>query len=377
MLCAPDSFKDALPARVAAEAMAEGVRAAGGEPDICPVADGGEGTVDAVVSAAGGERIETEVAGPLGQSVTATWGLIDGPAGVTAVIEMAAASGLERLEPGQRDPEKTTTLGTGELIRAALDHGVERILVGIGGSATCDGGTGMAAALGVKFFDEAGQALGPAISGGQLRSIARIESTSLDSRLADVELVVACDVNNPLCGDQGAARIYGPQKGASPEAVERLEQGLRQLAERWRCDLGRDVAEQPGAGAAGGLGGGLVAFLDARLQPGIELVLEAVDFAGRVDSADLCLTGEGCLDRQSLAGKACLGVARAASRAGVKTVALVGAAGEGAEECLAAGLAEYYVIGEGLAPEQSIRRAGALLTEAATEAVDRWKQRLK
>jgi glycerate kinase len=267
--------------------------------------------------------------------------------------------------PGARDPERTTSYGSGELLAAACASGAARIVVGIGGSATSDGGCGLAQALGVRFFDAHGDLIAAPLTGAMLDSIARIDSGQRLPGLAAVEIVVASDVQSPLTGPQGAAAVYGPQKGATPEQVRRLDAGLTHLARRIREDLGLDIEAVPGSGAAGGMGAGLVAFANARLASGIETVLEVTGFARRVAGCDLCLTGEGRIDSQSLAGKACIGVAQAAAREDVRTVALVGARGAGWEQCLAAGLAEIRLIGDGLPEDESLRRAEALIATAA------------
>lgn len=362
MICAPDSFKESMSASDAAQAMARGLASLDADitVDLCPVSDGGEGFVEALRVAAQGKRMTRRVTGPLGQPVEAAWAkLPDG----SAVIEMAAASGLELVPAAQRDPLKTSTFGTGELIRAALDAGCRRLLIGIGGSSTCDGGAGMAQALGVRFEDAHGKSIGDAMTGGRLRDVKQIDMSAIDDRLRATRIIVACDVTNPLTGPDGAAAVYGPQKGATPDAVTKLDNGLAQLAQR----LGHDPA-MPGAGAAGGLGYGLVAFLGAQLGRGIDLVLDATRFDDRVKNADLCFTGEGRLDGQSLTGKAVIGVARAAARHGVPTVALVGSAGDDAKSTLDAGLRAYRVIGEGLPVEESMRRGPQLLAAAAAAA---------
>ncbi len=376
IICAPDSFKESLSAAEAADAMARGIKraAADAQIDRCPIADGGEGTVDAMLAATGGQANVTQVRGPLGEPVSARWGLLGstdaGP--LTAVIEMAEASGLALVLPDQRDATRTTTFGTGMLIKAALDAGAERILMGIGGSATNDGGCGMAAALGVGFLDSDGAAMdGPPaeVSGGMLTRIDSIDMSGLDPRIAGVQITVACDVSNPLTGANGASAIYGPQKGASPQQVELLDGALQHLAGLFARGLGKDIEHLPGAGAAGGLGGGLVAFLGAGLQPGIDLVLEAVGFEKRATDCDLCLTGEGRMDGQSLSGKACLGVAQAAGMQGVDTIALVGSVGSQADRTLDAGLKAYHVISEGVSLEESMRRAAELLEQATFNVI--------
>jgi len=323
VVIAPDSFKGSLTAEEAAAAMAAGARE--GWPGIetveLPLADGGEGTVAVLVRATGGRWLRGRVSDPLGRPVEAAWGLLGD--GETAAIEMAAASGLTLVEPSRRDPLAASTHGTGQLIRAALDHGCRRLLVAIGGSATTDGGTGMLAALGARFLDEAGRPLPP--GGGPLARLARIDLGGLDPRLRHVRIEVACDVDNPLTGPRGAAAVYAPQKGATPEMVEQLEAGLQRLADVAAAVLGRDLREEPGAGAAGGLGFGLLAFLGARLRPGAELVMDAVGFDGYLDGAGLVLTGEGRTDRQTLAGKLVARVARRAQARGVPVVVISGA----------------------------------------------------
>lgn len=376
VICAPDDFKESLSAGEAAAAMARGVQRAWPTAivDQCPIADGGDGTVEAIYAATKGQVIATPVAGPRGDMATARWCLVPACEGrpATAVIEMAAASGMAMLAPQLRDPMVTSSFGTGQLILAALDAGAQRLILGIGGSATNDGGCGAAAALGARFVNAAGQVIGPQITGGQLASITEVDLSGLDPRLDDVEIQVACDVRNPLIGPQGAAAIYGPQKGATAEQVELLDAGLAHLAEVIQQSGGANVAELPGAGAAGGMGWGMMVFLAARLRSGVGLVLEAAGFEHRVIGADLCLTGEGRLDGQSLAGKACLGVATAARRHGVDTIALVGEVGPDAELTLEAGLAAYRPISPGMEPSESMRRAAELLEQAAFEVIRAW-----
>lgn len=355
IVVAPDSFKESMTAAQAAAAIGRGVHAAapGASIDLCPVADGGEGTVEALVQATGGRFQTTRVIGPLGQPVAARWGLCGDEH--TAVIEMAEAAGLHLVPPDQRDPTRTTTFGVGQLITAALDAGARRIILGIGGSATTDGGTGMAQALGVRFQGGASP-----MTGGALADITAIDRSGRDPRLDGVQLVAACDVTNPLIGPRGAAAVYGPQKGATPQQVLTLDAGLAHLA-----SLTADAeASLPGAGAAGGLGFGLVAFCDARLARGIDLVLDAVDFDARVRDADLVITGEGRLDGQSIQGKTCLGVAQAAARHNVKTIALVGCLGADVEQTLAHGLTAYHSLVDENTPVERAMREGPKLLEA-------------
>jgi glycerate 2-kinase len=319
VVVAPDKFKGSLTALEAAEAVGAGLRAALPEVRVvlAPVADGGDGTVEAAV-AAGYDRVTRTVSGPTGLPVSASYA-VSGP---TAVVEMAEASGLRRLPGGRPAPLTATTYGTGDLVAAALDGRAERVVLGVGGSATTDGGTGMAHALGARFLDAGGQELPP--GGSALRHLHAFSLDGLHPRLREADIVVASDVDNPLVGERGAAAVYGPQKGAGSQDVELLEKGLARLASVVAQQLGIDIATLPAAGAAGGTAGGAVAFLGARIVPGIDLLLDLLHFADTVRDADLVITGEGSLDTQSLAGKAPWGVARAARRAGVPVVALVG-----------------------------------------------------
>jgi glycerate kinase len=368
VVIAPDSFKECLAAEDVAAAMARGVRAAAPEADIVcvPMADGGEGTVRALVAATGGTLHRETVTGPLGEPVEAEFGVLGG--GATAAIEMAAASGLPLVPPGRRDPTETTTFGTGELIRAALDRGVDRIVLGIGGSATVDGGAGMAQALGARLLDAAGQPIGR--GGGELARLARIDLADLDPRLAAVRCEVACDVDNPLVGPRGAARVYGPQKGATPAMVEQLEAGLAHLADLVERDLGRAVRDLAGAGAAGGLGAGLYAFLGATLRPGVELVLDAVGLEAKLAGADLVLVGEGRMDEQSAYGKVPVGVARRAAQRGIPVVAIVGSLGPGAEAVHGEGIAACFgILDRAMDLDEAFARAPELLARTVEEVV--------
>ena len=310
IVVAPNAFKGSLTARQAAAAMAAGVARAVADVEIVqvPVADGGDGLVDVALQALGGEPRTLSVTGPLGEPVEATFCHV--PAMRFAAIEMALASGLALVPADRRDVMRATTRGTGELIAAALGLGVRRIGVGIGGSATNDGGTGMAAALGVRFLDATGDEVEPV--GGTLLRIARIDTSGLDERVRGVRIEAVCDVDNPLTGATGAAHVYGPQKGATPEQVAVLDAGLVHLAEVIEKDLGLQVADLPGSGAAGGLGAGLRAFLGAELRRGVDLVLDIVGLREKLRGADLVLTGEGQIDFQTAFGKAPAGVGAAA-----------------------------------------------------------------
>ena len=361
IVVAPDKFKGSLSATQAAHAIARGLARGcpGAELVVLPVADGGEGTVDAAV-AAGYEQRQVVVAGPTGEPVDASFAVL----GDRAVIEMAEASGLRRL-PGERPaPLAASTFGTGELIRAALDAGARHVVLGVGGSASTDGGAGMAQALGARLLDAAGEEIPP--GGAGLADLDRIDATGLDPRLADTELVVASDVDNPLVGARGAAAVFGPQKGATPDDVAVLDAALARYAGIVARDLGVDVAQLPGAGAAGGTGGGAIAFLGARLTSGIELVLEVVGFSSALEGADLVVTGEGSLDEQSLSGKAPVGVARAAARAGVPVVALVGRLEVGPEQLQGVGIGEAHALLD-IAPDATVaqRDADRLLGQLA------------
>ena len=365
VVVAPDKFKGSLTAREAAEAMATGVRAAvpGADVRLLPVADGGEGFVEAAV-AAGYARRTAVVRGPSGDDVQAGYAVRD----TSAVVEMAEASGLRRLRDGKPAPLTASTYGTGQLVSAALDAGARRLVLGVGGSATTDGGAGMAQALGARLLDEGGEELPP--GGAALVRLDRVDLTGLDARLVGTQVVVATDVDNPLVGPSGAAAVYGPQKGASAEDVALLDAGLRRLAEVLERDLGLRLADAPGAGAAGGLGAGAIAFLGARQESGIDAVLEIVGFAEAVAGADLVLTGEGSLDEQSLFGKAPVGVAAAAGRAGVPVAALCGRLALDDAQVRGAGLVSAHALLE-LQPDAglAVQDAAALLARLTEEVV--------
>lgn len=366
ILVSPDKFKGSLTAVEAAVAIRAGLRRGcpSAEVVILPVADGGEGTVDAVV-AAGYESRTVRVTGPTGLPVEAVFAL----AGTTAVVELAEASGLRQLPGGVPAPLTTTTYGTGELVRAALDAGAQRIVLGIGGSATTDGGAGLAQALGVRLLDPDGAELGP--GGAALASLHQVDVSGLDPRLAGVEVVLATDVDNPLVGPDGAAAVYGPQKGASPADVAALDAALTHYAECLQRDLGVSVAAVPGAGAAGGAGAGALAFLGAHAEPGITLVLGTVGFGAALAGADLVVTGEGSLDLQSLAGKAPVGVAAAARAAGVPVVALVGRLAVDADRLASVGIGSAHAILD-IEPDPAVaQRDAAVLLARLAERVGR------
>lgn len=363
VVVAPDSYKGSVSAIGVADALERGILKIFPSAEVCkiPIADGGEGTVEALVAATGGKLQSAQVRGPLGETLTAQWGILGD--GKTAVIEMAAASGLPLVPKDKRDPRITTTFGTGELIRAALDAGLRKIIIGIGGSATNDAGVGMARALGAKFLSQDGAQLPP--GGGSLKNLARIDLTGLDPRLQETEITVACDVDNPLCGPRGASAVFGPQKGATPEMVQELDAALLHFAQCARETTGRDVAGLAGAGAAGGLGAGLMFFTPAKLKPGVEIVLDAVNFAAIVKDAAFVITGEGRTDFQTAYGKAPVGVAKVAKQFHVPVFCISGGLGEGADDVLAQGIDATMSICCGPSSLEECMKDGAILIEEA------------
>jgi len=379
VLICPDSFKESLSAGDAAAAMARGVQQVVPDASIdrCPLADGGEGTVDALVTASGGSFEQARVTDPLGRPIDATWGWLGGSAREprTAVIELAAASGLALLPRDRRDPAKASTFGTGELIARALDAGAERILLGIGGSATNDAGCGAAQALGVRFLDQNDALIEAPITGGDLSRIARIDLTDRRPGLDRVELIVACDVTNPFYGDNGAAFVYAKQKGATAEAIASLDRGLRHIAPLMTAASGQRIDTLPGAGAAGGFGGGAVALLGGRVESGIERILRAVDFETRLARAELCITGEGRLDAQSLSGKVLSGVIADAHRHGVAVIAIAGQIDADAQTLRGSGVIDWHAISNGIAIDEAMRDAPALIERATAARVRAWRER--
>ena len=364
IVVAPDKFEGTLSAKDAARALAAGWRRAdrSAEVDEVPVADGGKGTLETLLDALGGRRETVRVAGPLGDPVVADFGLVETADGTIAVVEMARASGLALVSEARRDPARATTRGTGELIAAACHHRPLRVVVCIGGSATNDGGAGMAQALGIRLLDERGADLPP--GGAALRGLARIDASGLDPEVREAEIVAASDVDNPLTGPTGASAVYGPQKGATPEQVRLLDEALGHLATAIHRDLGLDVRDVPGAGAAGGLGAGLVAFLDARLRPGFGVVAAALDLERRLDRADVAVTGEGRYDAQTNRGKAPAGVLRMAREAGCRTVLVAGQV----EASVSPPADLVYSLAERAGLEAALERPEELLEEAAAEA---------
>lgn len=322
IVIAPDSYKESLSALEVATAIEQGFREIFPDADYVklPVADGGEGTVEAMVAATQGGIIKVRVTGPLGENAEGFYGLSGDEQ--SAFIEMAAASGLEMVAPSLRNPLKTTSWGTGELIRHALDAGVKHIIIGIGGSATNDGGAGMVQALGAKLLDADGNPIG--LGGGELEKLARIDISELDSRLADCRIEVACDVTNPLTGEEGASAVFGPQKGATPEMIARLDDALTHYAKIIARDLDIDVLNLEGGGAAGGMGAALYAFCGAELRQGIEIVTDALHLDKHVADADLVITGEGRIDSQTIHGKVPVGVAKVAKRYNKPVIGIAG-----------------------------------------------------
>ena len=366
IVIAPDSFKDSLSAEKVADAIAAGLADVFPQAQLvkCPMADGGEGTVEAIVAAGNGQLRRNQVQGPLGAPVEAHWGWL--PDCHTAIIEMAEASGLQLVAPGQRDACISSTFGTGELIRAALDAGAQRVILAIGGSATNDAGAGALQALGLGLFDEQGNSL--ARGGLALARVARIDLGGLDPRLARVRFEIAADVNNPLCGEQGASAIFGPQKGASPEQVRLLDQALGHFADHCARVLPKDVRQEPGSGAAGGLGFAAKAFFGAQFRAGVEVVAELVGLAEAVKGADLVITGEGRFDAQTLRGKTPFGVARIARAQGVPVVVLAGTLGEGYQALYEHGINAAFALTSGpMSLQDACARAPQLLTDRARD----------
>jgi len=366
ILIAPQTFKGGISAWEAAQAIGRGVALAEPEAEIAlvPVADGGDGTLETLVDSSGGEIFRSIVTGPAGHAVEAAWGVMGD--GETAVIEMARASGLVLLQPKRRNPRTTTTYGTGEIIREALDRGFTRIIVGLGGSATNDAGTGMAAALGVRFRDAQHNCL--PLGGAALINLATIDVAKLDPRLRAATIIGATDVTNPLCGPTGASAVYGPQKGATTEMVEELDAALRHFAEVARRDLGQDflAEERPGAGAAGGLGAGLMAFTGAELRSGIDMVCQVLHFDEQLEGATLVITGEGRADISTIYDKAPVGVARRAAARGVPTILLAGSIGPGYEQLYQHGIGAVVCIADQpMKFERSLARTAELLEAAA------------
>lgn len=343
VVVAADSFKGSLGSAEVARAIGAGIRSVYPDAEVVElaVADGGEGTAKTLVDALGGEVCECEVSDPMGRAIIARYGVAEVGNERTALIDVASASGLTLLSPDERDVMRASTRGTGEMIRDAMARGCKRFLIGLGGSATCDGGTGMLRALGVRFLDAAERDL--AEGGGSLAGLHRIDDSGLLKEIRECRVEVMCDVGNVMCGTEGAARIFGPQKGATAEEVEILEAGMRRYASAIEACHGRNVSVVPGSGAAGGLGGAFLAFFNSELKRGVDAVLDLVDFDAALAGADLVITGEGKIDRQTLYGKLPLGVCRRASAAGVPTIAFAGIV-EDTEELLRGGFSGVFPI---------------------------------
>ena len=375
IVVAPDSFKGSLTALEVADAIKEGIRRVMPEAEIdeVPMADGGEGTVQALVDATAGQMITEEVCDPLGNQIQADFGILGD--GKTAVIEMAAASGLPLVPEDKRNPMLTTTYGTGELIQVALERGCRKLIVGIGGSATVDGGAGMAQALGARLLDKDGNEIPR--GGGGVELLDRIDVSQLDARVyagrdarAPATTVVACDVDNPLVGPRGGPEVYGPQKGATPEMVKKLDRYLDRYADIIKRDLGADVKEAPGAGAAGGLGAGLMAFLNAELRSGIDIVIEASGLEQHLEGADLVITGEGMIDRQTIYGKTPIGVAKSAKKSGIPVIGIAGGIGDDASVVYENGIdALMSIVSYPMSLEIAMERAQDLVADAAERAI--------
>ncbi|MGA9224768.1 MAG: glycerate kinase [Mesobacillus sp.] len=367
IVIAPDSFKESLTALEVAQAIEKGMKKVLPDADFIkvPMADGGEGTVQSLVDATGGKIISKTVTGPLGEPVEAFFGISGDEK--TAVIEMAAASGLHLVPAEKRNPLITTTRGTGELIAAALDYGIERIIIGIGGSATNDGGAGMAKALGIKLLNSEGNEIGD--GGGALGDIAAIDMANIDLRVATVSIEVACDVDNPLTGPKGASSIFGPQKGANPEMVRLLDGNLHHFAEMILRDVGKDIEQIAGAGAAGGLGAGLMAFLSAELKRGVDIVLEATALEGQLKDADFVITGEGKIDAQTVFGKTPIGVAKAAKKHSIPVIAIAGNVGTDSHVVHEHGVDAVFSIVPGIIPLSDAFENASVYVERLAENI--------
>ena len=345
IVIAPDSFKGSLTAAEAAEAIETGFRAVYPDAEYVkvPMADGGEGTVQSLVDATSGTIITQLVSGPMGDMVAGFFGILGDRQ--TAVIEMAAASGIHWVRPKERDVFLASSFGTGQLINAALDRGCDKLIVGLGGSATNDGGIGMMKALGAQFFDQDGVQLAADVRA--LLQLASIDLQYLDPRLDKTEIVVACDVDNPLCGENGAARVFGPQKGATEEDIAVLDQALTRYGDILSANAGRDIASEPGAGAAGGMGAAFIGLIDAVLKPGVDIVIEIVDLANSLVDANLVITGEGRVDNQTIHGKTPMGVAKVAKSCNLPVICIAGSVEDGADFTHQLGIDEIYSVTEG------------------------------
>lgn len=366
---APDSFKESMTAKEAADGMERGIKKVIPDAECVkvPMADGGEGTVQSLVDATNGELVQIEVTGPDCNKVKATYGILGD--GNTAIIEMASASGIELINKEKRNPLVTTTYGTGELIKSALDKGVKNILIGIGGSATNDGGAGMLQALGAKLYDKEGNGL--VFGGAALENLFKFDLSEFDSRIKNVNIEVACDVNNPLTGLNGASHIFGPQKGATEEMVKRLDLALSNYSRIIKTQLKIDVENVPGAGAAGGLGAGLMAFLNAELKKGVELVIKYTNLKEKVQGSDYVFTGEGSVDSQTIFGKTPFGVASVAKEYNIPVIAFAGRIGEGINELYNNGIDSVVGILQGAVSLDEALKDGIKNIEKTSENITR------
>ena len=371
-MLAPDSFKESMTAKEVCEAMEIGIKRAIPDAECIhvPMADGGEGTVQSLVDATGGTLIQKEVTGPLGTPVLAHYGILGD--GKTGVIEMASASGIHHVTKETRNPLITTTIGTGELIRDCIEKGITDIILGIGGSATNDGGAGMAKALGYKFLDKQGNEL-QLLGGGNLIELDKIDSTDVLPQLKNINILVASDVTNPLCGERGASVVFGPQKGATPEMITFLDENLRHYSNVIKQQLGIDIVDMPGAGGAGGLGGGLIAFTNSTMKKGIEIVIEYTGLKEKLQNVDYCFTGEGGIDFQTKFGKAPYGVAKAAKsvNSNMKVIALAGCVGQDVETLYDEGFDAIFGIVPGAADIDTLLTQGKENVARTSESIAR------
>ena len=364
IVIAPDSFKGSLTATEAADAIEIGFRAVYPDAEYVkvPMADGGEGTVQSLVDATSGTIINQSVIGPMGDMVPGFFGILGGSR--TAVVEMAAASGIHLVKPEERNIYLASSFGTGQLINAALDHGCDKLIIGLGGSATNDGGMGMMKALGAQFLGQGGAPLAPDVCA--LLQLAKIDLQFLDPRLSKTEIIVACDVNNPLCGENGSSRIFGPQKGATEDDIVVLDKALARYGDVLAINTGRNIAEKPGAGAAGGMGAALIGLIDAVVKPGVDLVIEIVDLAKSLVNTNLVITGEGRIDSQTAHGKTPIGVAKIAKSYNLPVICIAGSVEDGADIIHQMGIDEIYSVIEGdYDLTEVLIEAGHKLTQAA------------
>ncbi len=372
VVIAPDSFKESLTAKQVCDAIQVGLSRVWPEAEFIsvPVADGGEGTVQSLISATGGHLVKVPVKGPLMEFVEGFYGVLGDKQ--TAVIEMAAASGLHHVSIPQRDPKVTSSYGTGELIRHALDNGIKRLIIGLGGSATNDAGVGMLAALGARFLDQKGNSI--PLNGSGLSQLVQIDISKLDPRLKSCEIQVASDVDNPLCGELGASAVFGPQKGATEEDVKFLDHSLAKFGELTLAVTGVDAANQPGAGAAGGMGAALLGYTNAKLKPGIDIVLEAVQLSDVVKGADIVFTGEGRIDFQTAHGKTPMGVAQVAKQLDIPVIALAGCTGKNYQAVYQVGIdAVFTAVPRSMTLEEAMQESNLNLADLAENVARVWQ----